>query len=66
LEQLWNDLSPNVRIFEIPEAVKRKLLSYTPAIKPIWSREDEIKDIPRNAGILPAEDSLSTSASSLN
>ena len=43
-EQLWNDLSPNVKIFEIPEAVKQKLLHYTPDSKPSWNKEDEIKN----------------------
>ena len=42
-EQLWNDLSPNVKIFEIPEAVKQKLLRYTPSTKPIWKKEDDLK-----------------------
>jgi SNF2 family DNA or RNA helicase len=69
-EQLWNDLSPNVRIFEVPEAVKKKLLSYTPANKPNWNREEEINNSigkisneqlqlkpRRSAGILPAIDS---------
>jgi len=42
-EQLWNDLAPNVKIFDIPEAVKQKLLRYTPNSKPIWNREDELK-----------------------
>jgi SNF2 family DNA or RNA helicase len=62
-EQLWNGLAPNVRIFEVPEAVKKKLLSYLPANKPSWNREEEIKNsiakIPNeqsNAGILPAID----------
>ncbi|MGL5806669.1 MAG: helicase-related protein, partial [Xenococcaceae cyanobacterium] len=60
-EQLWNDLSPNVRIFEVPEAVKKKLLSYTPANKPNWNREEEIQIAkldpkPLSAGILPAID----------
>ena len=43
-EQLWNDLSPNVKIFDIPEAVKQKLLRYTPSAKPIWNEEDEIEN----------------------
>ena len=43
-EQLWNDLSPNVKIFEIPEAVKQKLLHYTPASKPTWKKDEELKD----------------------
>ncbi|PSB25089.1 helicase [filamentous cyanobacterium Phorm 46] len=41
-EQLWNNLSPNVRVFEVPEAVKNKLLSYAPSSKPVWSREEEV------------------------
>ncbi len=43
-EQLWNDLSPNVKIFEIPEAVKQKLLRYTPNSKPVWKQDDELKN----------------------
>ena len=43
-EQLWNDLSPNVKIFAIPEAVKQKLLRYTPDSKPSWKKEEEIKN----------------------
>ena len=43
-EQLWNDLSPNVKIFAIPEAVKQKLLRYTPSSKPSWKKEEEIKN----------------------
>jgi hypothetical protein len=39
-EQLWNNLSPNVRVFEVPEAVKNKLLSYAPSSKPVWNREE--------------------------
>lgn len=39
-EQLWNNLSPNVRVFEVPEAVKNKLLSYAPNSKPVWNREE--------------------------
>jgi len=39
-EQLWNDLSPNVRVFEVPEAVKNKLLNYAPSSKPVWNREE--------------------------
>lgn len=41
-EQLWNDLSPNVKTFDIPEAVKRKLLRYTPNNKPTWNKEIEL------------------------
>ncbi|MCY7384225.1 MAG: DEAD/DEAH box helicase family protein [Microcoleus sp. CAN_BIN18] len=39
-EQLWNNLAPNVRVFEVPEAVKNKLLSYAPSSKPVWNREE--------------------------
>jgi hypothetical protein len=38
-DQLWHDLAPNVRVFNIPEAVKRKLLRYTPTTKPTWTGE---------------------------
>ncbi|MEG5051268.1 MULTISPECIES: SNF2-related protein [unclassified Microcoleus] len=42
-EQLWNNLSPNVRVFEVPEAVKNKLLNYAPNSKPVWNRESEFR-----------------------
>ena len=41
-EQLWNNLAPNVRVFEVPEAVKKKLLHYAPTTKPTWNRQAEI------------------------
>jgi hypothetical protein len=40
-DQLWYDLSPNVKIFDIPEAIKEKLLHYTPNSKPNWTEKDE-------------------------
>lgn len=40
-EQLWFDISPNVRVFDVPEAVKRKLLQYTPDSKPAWEPKIE-------------------------
>ncbi|NJO64790.1 MAG: DEAD/DEAH box helicase family protein [Richelia sp. RM2_1_2] len=40
-EQLWFDISPNVRVFDVPEAVQRKLLQYTPDSKPIWEPKIE-------------------------
>ncbi|NEP59372.1 MAG: DEAD/DEAH box helicase family protein [Symploca sp. SIO2G7] len=40
-EQIWNNLAPNVRIFEVPEAVRQKLLRYTPATKPTWNQQAE-------------------------
>lgn len=33
-EQLWFDVSPNVRTFDIPQAVREKLLRYTPSDPP--------------------------------
>ena len=51
-EQLWNNLSPNVRVFEVPEAVKNKLLSYAPSSKPVWNRESEFNvPLPPRAGL---------------
>ncbi|MEB3882222.1 helicase-related protein [Lyngbya sp. CCY1209] len=40
-EQLWNDFAPNVKLFDIPEAVRAKLLRYTPNSKPTWEHEQE-------------------------
>ena len=40
-EQLWYDLSPNVRVFEIPEAVQQKLLNYAPTSQPTWNPQIE-------------------------
>jgi len=40
-EQLWNDLAPNVRVFEVPDAVRQKLLRYTPATQPTWNKQTE-------------------------
>ena len=47
-EQLWHDQLPNVRVFEVPEAVKQKLLRYAPLTKPSWNRQEkvEIQSIP--------------------
>ncbi|MBD1812656.1 SNF2-related protein [Microcoleus vaginatus DQ-U2] len=51
-EQLWNNLSPNVRVFEVPEAVKNKLLNYAPNSKPVWNRESEFNvPLPPRAGV---------------
>ena len=51
-EQLWNNLSPNVRVFEVPEAVKNKLLKYAPSSKPVWNRESEFNaPLPPRAGL---------------
>ncbi len=45
-EQLWYDMSPNVRVFEVPEAVQKKLLRYAPAFKPIWNPQTEFDTRP--------------------
>lgn len=47
-------MAPNVRVFEVPEAVQKKLLRYAPTTKPSWSpqlefdtrqiKKDETKD----------------------
>lgn len=45
-EQLWFDISPNVRIFEVPEAVQKKLLRYAPTSKPQWNPQTEFDTRP--------------------
>jgi SNF2 family DNA or RNA helicase len=73
-EQLWYDLAPNVRVFEIPEAVQKKLLRYAPTTKPSWNVQAEFDSRPlteklnlvrsetwSSAGILPATASDDTS-----
>ncbi|MFB2836419.1 SNF2-related protein [Floridanema evergladense] len=45
-EQLWNNIAPNVRVFDIPEAVQKKLLRYAPATKPTWTRQTEFDSRP--------------------
>ncbi len=49
-EQLWNNLAPNVRVFDVPEAVQEKLLRYTPATKPTWNKQAEFdtRTLPKN------------------
>jgi len=45
-EQLWYDISPNVRVFEVPEAVQKKLLRYAPTTKPSWNVQVEFDSRP--------------------
>ncbi len=45
-EKLWNNQLPNVRVFEVPEAVKQKLLRYSPTTQPTWNRQSEFDDRP--------------------
>jgi SNF2 family DNA or RNA helicase len=41
-DRLWHGLAPNVSIFDLPEAVLRKLLTHAPKSIPDWSKEDEV------------------------
>lgn len=45
-EKLWTNQMPNVRVFEVPEAVKHKLLRYTPATPPTWEQQTEFDERP--------------------
>lgn len=47
-EQLWYDVSPNVRVFEVPEAVQKKLLRYAKSTKPDWNAQAEFDSRPIN------------------
>jgi len=40
-DKLWDNKLPNVRVFEVPEAIQKKLLRYAPTTKPIWSQQSE-------------------------
>ncbi|WP_354635243.1 helicase-related protein [Planktothricoides raciborskii] len=35
-ETLWHDLAPNVKLFAVPEAIRQKLLRYSPGERPSW------------------------------
>ncbi|MFP4253841.1 MAG: hypothetical protein ACLFRN_05170 [Halothece sp.] len=45
-EQLWNNFAPNVQTFNVPEAVRQKLLRYTPNTKPTWDQKVEFDTRP--------------------
>ncbi|WP_017302310.1 SNF2-related protein [Nodosilinea nodulosa] len=45
-EQHWHNQIPSVRVFEVPEAVKRKLIRYAPPQKPTWNTDDEFNQRP--------------------
>jgi len=47
-EQHWYNQIPSVRVFEVPDAVKRKLIRYAPATKPTWVPDDEFNPRPLN------------------
>ena len=40
-DRLWHGLAPNVSIFDLPEAVLRKLLTHAPKSIPDWSQQIE-------------------------
>lgn len=54
-EKLWDNQMPNVRVFEVPEAVRRKLLRYAPSTRPTWSRQIEFDTRPLSQAELPIE-----------
>lgn len=45
-EQHWYNQTPSVRVFEVPDAVKRKLIRYAPSQKPTWTADDEFNQRP--------------------
>lgn len=45
-EQHWHNQIPSVRVFEVPDAVKRKLIRYAPPQKPLWKSDDEFNQRP--------------------
>ncbi len=51
-EQLWLNFTPNVRVFEVPEAVQKKLLRYVPSTKPTWNHqaEEDTSPLPQEEG----------------
>ena len=52
-EQIWTNQMPNVKTFEVPEAIKRKLLRYAPRQKPQWTPDQEWDDRPLTEPTLP-------------
>ena len=54
-EKLWTDQMPNVRVFEVPEAVRKKLLHYAPSTRPIWSQQSEFDSRPLPQAELPPD-----------
>ncbi|HEY9630844.1 MAG TPA: SNF2-related protein [Coleofasciculaceae cyanobacterium] len=54
-EKLWHDQMPNVRVFEVPEAVRKKLLRYAPPTQPTWNPQVEFNTHPLPKDQLPLE-----------
>jgi SNF2 family DNA or RNA helicase len=63
-EELWNNLTPNVRSFEVPEAIRRKLLRYAPTQRPTWKPEDEGDRRPLSQTNPPSEPDRNSSTDS--
>ncbi|HEY0077879.1 MAG TPA: DEAD/DEAH box helicase family protein [Pyrinomonadaceae bacterium] len=40
-QQLWNDLTPSLRVYDFPEAARRELLKYKPATRPGRDPEEQ-------------------------
>ena len=55
-ERLWDNQLPNVRVFEVPEAIQKKLLRYAPTTKPTWERAQEYDSRPIPKDKLPQPD----------
>jgi superfamily II DNA or RNA helicase len=54
--QLWENQMPNVRVFDIPEATKRRLLRYLPTQRPQWQPAQEADLRPVPPAQLPADE----------
>ncbi len=64
-ERLWNNEIPLVRVFEVPEAVQKKLLSYAPSSKPEWSRQFEFDKRPLPEAQIPVEETVPPEATAI-
>ncbi len=64
-ERLWDNQLPNVRVFEIPEAIQKKLLRYAPSSKPTWEQDQEFdaRPLPSSKPPVPELDPLPTEPS---
>ena len=56
--QLWQNKMPNVKVFDIPEATKRRLLRYLPTQRPQWSADRETDLRPISPDQLPEQEIL--------
>lgn len=65
-EQLWHDHSPSIALFEVPDAVQKKLLRYAPPSKPDWHPKTEFDTRPLPATPEPAPPPLEPTPDSLS